>query len=127
MYLFVIIVHVIVCIMLVTIILMQSGRGGGLTESFSSAESLFGAKTNVMLVKATTVLASIFLVTCLSLAILSAKRGKSLMTQDAAVSAQQQQTEAESVTEPSKMVDDAEQSSSQVDVPVAPKEPATTE
>jgi len=72
-------VHTIVCIGLGTIILMQSGRGGGLTESFSSAESIFGAQTSAFLIKATSVFAGIFLVTCLSLAFLSSKKDKSLM------------------------------------------------
>ena len=59
---------------------MQSGRGGGLTESFASAESVFGAKTNSMLIKATTVLAAVFLITCLTPAFLSTKTKESLMS-----------------------------------------------
>ena len=74
-----IIVHILVCILLSLIILMQSGRGGGLTEGFAAAESMFGAKTNIVLVKATTVLASMFLVTCLGLAFLSTQQSKSLI------------------------------------------------
>ena len=80
MFGFIVFVHTLVCILLVVIILMQSGRGGGLTESFSAAESMFGAKTNVVLIKTTTILAVLFLVTCLSLAFLSSKKGESLMT-----------------------------------------------
>ncbi len=76
----VIFLHTVVSILLVMIILMQSGRGGGLTEAFSPAESLFGAKTNVVLVRATAVLAGIFLATSLTLAFLSSKRERSLMT-----------------------------------------------
>ena len=79
MFNFVIVVHILVCILLALIILMQSGRGGGLTEGFAAAESMFGAKTNVVLVKATAVLASLFLVTCLSLAFLSTQKSKSLI------------------------------------------------
>lgn len=82
MFGFVIFMHTLVCILLATIILMQSGRGGGLTESFSAAESMFGARTNVVLVKATTVLASIFLVTCLTLAFYSTKSSKSLIAEN---------------------------------------------
>ena len=63
---FIIFIHTIICIFLVVIILMQSGRGGGLTENFAAAESMFGAKTNVFLIRGTTILASLFLVTCLS-------------------------------------------------------------
>ena len=76
---FVMAIHALICIFLAAIILMQSGKGGGLTEQFSSAESLFGAQTNTLMVKATTVLVVLFFVTCLSLAILSAKKDKSLM------------------------------------------------
>lgn len=62
---------------------MQSGRGGGLTEGFAQAGEMFGSKTNEVLIRTTTILASIFFVTCLVLAILSAQRGKSLMTRQA--------------------------------------------
>ena len=51
-----------------------------MTESFASAESMFGAKTNEFMIKATTVVAGLFLVTCLSLAVFSAQKGKSLMS-----------------------------------------------
>ena len=60
---------------------MQAGRGGGLTEAFSSAESVFGAKTNSFMVRVTTVLASLFLITCLSLAYLSSRKERSLMSE----------------------------------------------
>ena len=76
---FIIFLHVVVCILLSLMILMQSGRGGGLAESFSAAESMFGARTNVVLVKATTVLGAFFIVTCLSLAFFSAQGSKSLI------------------------------------------------
>ena len=72
--------HAVISVLLLVIILMQSGRGGGLTESFASAESMFGAKTNEFMIKATTVFASLFLVTCLGLAIVSSQKGKSLMS-----------------------------------------------
>ena len=78
---FLIFIHVVVCIFIATIILMQSGRGGGLTEGFASAESMFGAKTNSFLVKTTSVLAAFYLITCLSLAFMSSKKEKSLMPQ----------------------------------------------
>ena len=73
-------VHIIASILLIVIILMQSGRGGGLTEGLAAgAESIFGSKTNVFMTRATTGLAVAFLVTCLSLALLSTQRSKSLM------------------------------------------------
>ena len=76
---FILVIHIIVCILLVISILMQAGRGGGLTESFQSAESMFGTQTNVFMVRTTTVLAVIFLSTSLILALNSSKGSQSLM------------------------------------------------
>ncbi len=77
---FMMFLHALIAILLIVIILMQSGRGGGLTEGFASAESLFGAKTNEFMIKATTIFATVFLITCLGLAVLSSQKGKSLMS-----------------------------------------------
>lgn len=76
---FLTVIHIIACVLLVVTILMQSGKGGGLAEGFSSAENLLGAQTNVVMVKVTTAFGIVFLVTCISLAILTAKQGTSLM------------------------------------------------
>lgn len=75
----VIAIHVIACIGLIFFILIQSGRGGGLIETFSSAESIFGTKTNAFLAKATTAMAITFFVTCLLLAFLSVQQNKSIV------------------------------------------------
>ncbi|MCK5214995.1 MAG: preprotein translocase subunit SecG [Candidatus Omnitrophica bacterium] len=76
---FIAFLHSALCICLIVVILMQSGRGGGLTEAFASAESMFGAKTNEMMVRLTAILAVFFLVTSLSLTYLNAKKEQSLM------------------------------------------------
>ncbi len=76
---FILVIHSIACILLVLTVLMQAGRGGGLTESFSSAESVFGAQTSSFMVKATGILATIFFTTSLILAFLSARQERSLM------------------------------------------------
>src|ERR1700690_1400883 len=75
----ILVIHVIVCILLVISILMQAGRGGGLTETFQSAESMFGTQTNAFMVRLTTILAVVFLGTSLVLALNSSKVDKSLM------------------------------------------------
>jgi len=75
----VIALHVIICALLITIILIQRGRGSGLVESFSGVESMFGTKTSAFLSRTTTVLSILFFITCLSLAMLSAKMSRSLM------------------------------------------------
>ena len=76
---FILVIHIIVCVLLVIAILMQAGRGGGLTETFQSAESMFGTQTNVFMVRTTTVLAVIFICTSMILAFNSSKGDKSLM------------------------------------------------
>ena len=79
---FILFIHVTACILLVITILMQAGRGGGLAESFASAESMFGTQTNAFMVRFSTVLAIIFFSTSLILAINSAKGQKSLMAHE---------------------------------------------
>ena len=115
MMVFIMVIHALVCVMLACIILMQSGRGGGLTESFASAESIFGAQTNTLLVKTTTVLASVFLVTCLSLAVMHSLKGKSLMSDQVAVpvSSKVKFPSDQTATQTSEAVNQAVQSASQ--------------
>jgi len=79
MFAFVMTIHVIACALLILIVLVQQGRGGGLVDSLSSAESIFGTKTNSFLIKSTSVLAVVFFITCLSLAFLSIQKNKSLI------------------------------------------------
>lgn len=79
MYVLLITVHVMVCVLLILIVLIQQGKGGGLIDTLSSAESIFGTKTNTFLIKSTSVLSVIFFLTCLSLAAMSIQRNKSLI------------------------------------------------
>lgn len=79
MFAFVITIHVIACILLIIIVLIQQGKGGGLIDTLSSAESIFGTKTNTLLVKVTSILSVIFFMTCLSLTFLSIRKNKSLI------------------------------------------------
>ena len=72
-------IHIVACVLLVVSILMQAGRGGGLTETFQSAESMFGTQTNVFMVRFTTIVAAIFILTALILAFNSSKGNHSLM------------------------------------------------
>lgn len=81
MILFVSIVHVIVCLLLLAIILLQPGKGMGLSSAAfggSDAQSVFGTKTADVLTKATTVAAVLFIVTCITLSAMAANKSRSL-------------------------------------------------
>jgi len=73
------IIHVVACLILIILVLIQRGRGAGLVESFAGVESMFGTKTNAFLTRITTIMSVVFFFTCLSLALLSVRQGKSLM------------------------------------------------
>jgi preprotein translocase subunit SecG len=79
MMILLIVVHVFACIVLITLVLIQRGRGAGLVESFAGVESMFGTKTSVFLTRTTTIMSIIFFFTCLGLAVLSVRQSKSLM------------------------------------------------
>ncbi|MCA9394967.1 MAG: preprotein translocase subunit SecG [Candidatus Omnitrophica bacterium] len=81
---FIMFIHAIICILLTAVILMQAGRGGGLTEAFAGGESMFGAQTNEFMIKATSVLTILFVLTCLGLAIMSSHSSKSIMPEQVA-------------------------------------------
>ena len=81
LYGLVIAIHIIACIILIVAILLQAGRGGGLSETFGgdSSQTIFGTKMSVFLTKATVVAAILYLVTCLVLGIMTSRRGRSLI------------------------------------------------
>lgn len=84
MYAFFIVVHVLVCFVLIFVILLQAGRGGGFSEMLggSQTQSIFGTQTNAFMTRATEVCAVVFIITSLSLAVMSAQRGKSLIEKE---------------------------------------------
>lgn len=77
----VIAIHVVVSLVLIAVILLQAGRGGGLSESFggSGTQTILGTKTSVFLKRATATAAIIYILTCLTLAVLTGHQGRSLL------------------------------------------------
>ena len=74
-----IIIHIIVCIALIMIVLLQTGKGADMGAAFGggSSQTLFGSTgASTFLSKATTAAAIIFMVTSLGLAYLSSHSGK---------------------------------------------------
>lgn len=81
LYGLVIAIHVVASLVLIAVILLQAGRGGGLSESFgsSSTQTILGTKTSVFLKRATAASAVIYILTCLTLAVMTSNRGRSLV------------------------------------------------
>ena len=79
-YGFVLVVHVLVALFLIAVILLQGGRGGlGEALGGAAAQSLFGGGANTVMTRITAVCAALFMATCLSLALLSTARGRSVI------------------------------------------------
>ncbi|OGW36871.1 MAG: preprotein translocase subunit SecG [Nitrospirae bacterium RBG_13_39_12] len=71
-------VHIIVCLMLIAIVLLQSGKGAELGAAFGggSSNTLFGSRgAATFMNKMTTIAAVVFMITSLSLAVVTAKGG----------------------------------------------------
>src|SRR5262245_21360941 len=87
------IVHVIVCLLLILIVLLQSGKGADLAGAFGGggSQTAFGARgTETFLSKLTTVAAIVFMLTAFSLSLFSARRGgRSVMARAKAPAAKQ--------------------------------------
>lgn len=81
LYAFVITIHVIVSLVLIAVILLQAGRGGGLSETFggSQTQTILGTKTSVFLKRATAVAAVLYILVCLLLGVMTSHRGRSLV------------------------------------------------
>jgi preprotein translocase subunit SecG len=89
---FLLVVHYIICFAMVLVILLQSGKGGGLAGAFGGGGStIFGGRgAGTVLTRATMKLGGLFFVTSLTLALMSAtggpggaSSGKSLIQEEA--------------------------------------------
>ena len=70
----IVIIHVMVCIALIMIVLLQTGKGADMGAAFGggSSQTLFGSTgASTFLSKATTAVAVVFMVTCFILAYIS--------------------------------------------------------
>src|SRR5580698_5276993 len=90
------IVHVIVCLFLAVVVLLQSGKAADLAGAFGGmgSQTVFGPRGSAtVLSKATTIAAVLFMVTSLSLSIIAthgSKSGPSLLDKAKAAPTQQQ-------------------------------------
>ena len=82
MILLLVILHVIVCLFLIAVILLQAGRGQGLSWGVfgGTPQSIFGTKTASFMTRVTTVCACIFLISCIALNLIETRKSKSLIS-----------------------------------------------
>ena len=72
-------IHVIVCVFLIIVVLLQSGKAADLAGAFGGmgSQTVFGPRGSAtVLSKATTIAAAVFMVTSLSLSIMATRGGK---------------------------------------------------
>lgn len=73
----IVIIHIIVCFFLIGIVLLQGGKGAEIGAVFGgSSQTLFGSRgAATFLSKLTTIAAILFMITSLTLAVATAKKG----------------------------------------------------
>jgi preprotein translocase subunit SecG len=97
------IIHVLVCVFLVIVVLLQSGKAADLAGAFGGmgSQTAFGPRGSAtVLSKATTGAAILFMLTSMSLAILSSRRSGSPTVLDSARPRTQQQAPAPAAPAP---------------------------
>ncbi|MDI1451153.1 preprotein translocase subunit SecG [Polyangium sp. 6x1] len=73
------VIHVIVCIFLILVVLLQQGRGGGLGSAFGGGAQVFGGRgAGNFMTRLTAICAAIFMLTSMSLAYLSSAGDREL-------------------------------------------------
>ena len=96
MSLFFIIIHIVVCIALILIVLLQTGKGADMGAAFGggASQTLFGSTgTSTFLGKLTTVAAVVFMLTSLTLAYMSTNRARESIILDKQIPIEQQATQ----------------------------------
>jgi len=120
--------HVIVCIFLILVVLLQQGKGADWAGAFGGggSQATFGARgAGTILSKATTASAIIFMITSLALTILISQPGGSSVIREGAK--QQQQQEAPAGQAPVEGQAPAAQPQQQTTPETTPAAPATPE
>ncbi len=102
MIIFLTIIHVLVCLLLIGVVLLQSGKAADLAGAFGGmgSQTAFGPRgAATLLTKATTIAAGLFMFTSLSLGVLQSRAGgsRSILERNAPVSAPKSPTKAPAV------------------------------
>ena len=119
----IVIIHIVVCVALILIVLLQTGKGASMGVSFGggSSQTLFGSSgAGTFLTKLTTGAAVVFMLTSLVLAYMSGHKAvKSVMTEvEVPISAPQEEAAGEAPQETTKAAQqEATQEATQVPAP----------
>jgi preprotein translocase subunit SecG len=102
-----IIIHIVVCLFMVVIVLLQHGKGADIGATFGgSSQSLFGTEGPVPLMnKVTTAAAVIFMLTSISLAYLSSHQGTGSVMQEYSTPAPPPAAETKNASEPAPLAE----------------------
>jgi preprotein translocase subunit SecG len=98
-----IILHVVACIAIIMVVLLQTGKGADIGAAFGggSSQTLFGSTgASTFLSKATTVVAIVFMITSLSLAYMSGNRSKSSIMKDIKIPVEQKAAQESTAASP---------------------------
>jgi preprotein translocase subunit SecG len=82
MFTLIVVIHVLVCLIIIGMVLLQAGKGADIGSAFggSGSQAVFGSMgTPTVLGKITSAVAVVFLVTSFSLAVLSHNRSTTIM------------------------------------------------
>jgi preprotein translocase subunit SecG len=124
-YTFVLIIHLIVCFFLIFIVLIQSSKGAEMGAAFGggSSQTIFGSRgAATVLTKITTISAILFMLTSLTLAVVTINRGSIMLNAPAAEAPAEPFSGAPSGPLQDRAPVTVEES--QAEVPVVPTEPA---
>lgn len=75
------ILHIIVCVILILVVLLQAGKGANMGAAFGgSSQTVFGSSgAGTFLGRMTTIVAAVFMLTSLTLSYFSVSKGSSIM------------------------------------------------
>jgi len=131
------IVHILACFFLIAVVLLQSGKGAEIGAAFGgSSQTLFGSRGSAsFLSKMTTVVAVVFMVTSLTLAVVTSKgssvlkkipagQGTSIPTAPGPLQGVQPQPQTQQFPQPSQPV---QQKAAQVPQPLKQQKQKTTQ
>ncbi|MEJ2079261.1 MAG: preprotein translocase subunit SecG [Acidobacteriota bacterium] len=103
MFILLTILHVLSALVLIMVVLLQSGKAGDLASAFggTSSQTAFGVRSaTTVLTKATAAAAIVFMVTSLGLAIFYSRASETSIMEQAPVTTQQQTTPAQQPSTP---------------------------